>query len=91
MDINDIIKQNETFLTNFIETTLERYSGSKEFEWTSDLGLGFKINFAMQPILYGSYEIHIPELCGPYRMGHTSAVVRHLYIYDMDHIIRHQN
>ena len=45
MDINDIINQNKLFVTKFIQTTLERYTGSKEFVWTSDLELGFRIYF----------------------------------------------
>ena len=45
MDINDIINQNKLFITKFIKTTLERYTRSKEFVWTSDLELGFRIYF----------------------------------------------
>ena len=42
MDINDIINQNQVFLKNFIETTLERYAESQEVVWTSNLGSGFR-------------------------------------------------
>ena len=43
MDINDIINQNKIFISNFIQTTLERYTDSKEFAWKNDLELGFRI------------------------------------------------
>ena len=56
MDINDIINQNKLFVTKFIQTTLERYTGSKEFVWTSDLELGFRIYFCQKD--------------SPYDMGH---------------------
>ena len=42
MDINDVINQNKIFITNFIQTTLERYA--EKIGWTSDLEMGFRIH-----------------------------------------------
>ena len=41
MNINDIINQNQEFLTKFIKDTLERYAESTQIVWTSDLGMTF--------------------------------------------------
>ena len=57
MDINDIINQNKLFITKFIKTTLERYTRSKEFVWTSDLELGFRISFCSKDNPYHIFHM----------------------------------